>query len=183
MCLNAPSTADNEHTLSTFMLIMIILKEMFISSEEGNLRAGRDEKKEMGGEREREREREKAASRWHHYYLHWQVSLHSLIVLPRWVMGCGSIPLHQLYISPCSSSLSASSSIHPDYTSNGSSSQQPPTVMELCLNEQQCLSTPPFFSPSVFFFHSLNTHTLNHTHTHTTHSLLPIFIYWKLFAH
>lgn len=44
------------------------------------------------------------------------------------------------------------SSIHPDYTSNGSSSQQPPTVMELCLNEQPCLCTSPLFSP-VFFSH------------------------------
>ena len=166
MCLNAPSAADNEHALSTFTLIMIILEETFISCEEGNLR----QKEERDG-------REKAASRWHHYYLHWQVSLHSLIVLPRWVRGCGSIPLHQLYISPCSSSPSASSSIHPDYTSNGSSSQQPPTVMELCLNEQQCLSTPPFFSPSVFFFLSLITHKHTHTHTHTTLSLLPILIY------
>lgn len=36
-------------------------------------------------------------------------------------------------------------SIHPDCTSNGSSSQQPPTVMELCLSEQQCLSAAPLF--------------------------------------
>lgn len=73
------------------------------------------------------------------------MSLHSLIVHPHWVIGYGSITQHQLYISSCSSPLSSFSSIHPDYTSNGSSSQQPPTVMELCLNEQPCLSTPPFF--------------------------------------
>lgn len=58
MCLNAPSAADNEHALSTFTLIMIILKEMFISSEEGKLRAGRDEGKIRDRKRERERERE-----------------------------------------------------------------------------------------------------------------------------
>lgn len=53
--------------------------------------------------------------------------------------GCISSPLHRLcpYFHP---------SIHPDCTSNGSSSQQPPAVMELCLNEQlQCPSTAPLF--------------------------------------
>lgn len=61
--------------------------------------------------------------------------------------GCISSPLHRLcpYFHP---------SIHPDCTSNGSSSQQPPAVMELCLNEQlQCPSAAPlFFSVCLIFF-------------------------------
>lgn len=73
---------------------------------------------------------------------------------------CFNIIASAVYIPLCSWSLSLFSSIHPDYTSNGSSSQQPPTVMELCLNEHPCPSTPPLFSPSVFFvFPSLNTHS------------------------
>lgn len=64
------------------------------------------------------------------------------------------------FISPLAHSLlSLFSSIHPDYTSNGFSSQQPPTVMELCLNEQLCLSTSPLFSLSLLFFVFLNTHS------------------------
>lgn len=72
---------------------------------------------------------------------------------------CFNLIASAVYTPPCSWSLSLFSSIHPDYTSNGSSSQQPPTVMELCLNEHPCPSTPPLFSPSVFFVPSLNTHS------------------------
>lgn len=88
--------------------------------------------------------------------LHWQVSLRSPdspsppgegLCLNLVALGCISSPLHRLcpYFHP---------SIHPDCTSNGSSSQQPPVVMELCLNEQQqCPSTAPlFFSVSFSFF-------------------------------
>ena len=69
-------------------------------------------------------------------------------------------------ISPFRSlSLSSSSSIHPDYTSNGSSSQQPPTVMELCLNEQPCLHFSLFLSSLFSLFLTL-MHTLNSSHFH-----------------
>lgn len=71
-----------------------------------------------------------------------------------WVIGYGSITQDPL----AHSLLSLFSSIHPDYTSNGFSSQQPPTVMELCLNEQLCLSTSPLFSLSLLFL-SFLTHT------------------------
>lgn len=81
-----------------------------------------------------------------------------------WVIGDASITPHQLYISSCSFCLYSSSSIHSDYTSNGSSSQQPPTVMELCLNEQPCL---PFSLLLSFFFSS----------PLLTHTPPPIFIY------
>lgn len=63
--------------------------------------------------------------------------------------GCISSPLHRLcpYFHP---------SIHPDCTSNGSSSQQLPAVMALCLNEQQqCPSTAPLFSVSLIFLYLL----------------------------
>lgn len=73
------------------------------------------------------------------------------------VMSCGSITKHQLYISRCSSSPSSSPSIRPDYTSNGSLSQQPPTVMESCSGEHPllCTSAPPL--PSSHSFSVLNT--------------------------
>ena len=84
---------------------------------------------------------------------------HSLKSFPQWdVMG------HRLRLNRITSSvylllhsLFSSSSIHPDYTSNGSSSQQPPTVMELCLNEQPHL---PFFLLLGLFPLSTHTHIL-----------------------
>lgn len=96
--------------------------------------------------------------------LHWQVSLRSPyspsppgegLCLNLVALGCISSPLHRLgpYFHP---------SIHPDCTSNGSSSQQPPVVMELCLNEQQqCPSTAPlFFSVSFAFLFFFTTRQL-----------------------
>lgn len=95
------------------------------------------------------------------------------------VMSCGSITKHQLYISRCSSSPSSSPSIRPDYTSNGSLSQQPPTVMESCSGEHPllCTSAPP---PSTPFLSLL----LRFKHT-SAHKLISFNVHFcrKMFAH
>jgi len=74
--------------------------------------------------------------------------------------GYGSISKHQLHIS-------SSPSIHPHYTSNSSSSQQPPTVMDSRFNERPCLSPALSFWLVVSFFLYTHTHTHTHIHTHT----------------
>lgn len=57
-------------------------------------------------------------------------------------------------------------------TPNGSSSQQTPAIMELCLNDQPCLSTSLFLP----FFPSLNTHmhTLTSSHFHLQKAICTI---------
>lgn len=118
---------------------------------------------------------------WRHYY----PTATGVASLPRQSPspsrrgGYGSRATAQSHSISCTSPLahslpSSSTSIHPDYTSNGTSSQQPPTVMELCLNEQSCLSASPLFSlsaspPPPRLSLSLIAHS----------SHLPIFIYRK----
>lgn len=88
--------------------------------------------------------------------LHWQVSFRTLIARPHRVKGYVSIWWHRALDLPYTYRLCRyfHPSIHRDCTSNGSSSQQPPAIMELCLNEQpRCPSTAPLlFSICLMFF-------------------------------